>query len=1673
MARTYQPPTHNQSLPEDGVAIIGMSCLFPGAKDLEAYWENILNKFDAVSEPPAEAWDPDIYYDPELTDSDKVYCQRGGYLGSLVSFSPLAYGVPPMSVGGEPDQWLALKLAHDAMHDAGCDDLPEEIRHRTAVVLGKGTYLNGGNATAIQRTLIVGQTIELIRKLNPEIDDARIELLREEMKRILPPMTAETVPGLIPNIIVGRIANRLDLMGPTYTVDAACASSLIAIQLAMRDLLSGECDLALAGGSQVWMPVAALNVFCRLGALSHDQQIRPFDKDANGTLLGEGIGMVVLKRLADAERDGDRIYAVLRGVGVASDGRGVSVMAPRIDGEIMALRRAYEDAGVSPDTIGLVEAHGTATAVGDVVEVQALTQVFGTRNGGLPRVALGTVKSMISHTIPAAGVAGIIKTAMALHQKVLPPTLHVREPNPKLELEKTPFYLNTEPRPWIHGALEPRRAGVNAFGFGGINAHAVLEEFRPTENRESEIRHLPRWDSEIFLLGGATKEAIREQAVRLAEQVRRLSDQPEGPVALVDLAYTVNCDFDADSSALRLAVVASSYEDLLAKLDRAATRLADPGCRRIKDVSGIFFFAELLGRAGKVALLFPGEGAQYQNMLADLCLHFPEVREVFDRYDRIFHDHPRGDVPSDYIFPRPAFDDETRRYNLDRLMQMDLAIEAVQAANQAMFALLQRLGLRGDACVGHSSGEYSAATAAGVFDVDSDERFIALGRALYDYYASAKSHDGVPRATLLAIAAPREQVEAIAKEAGGDIYLAVENCPHQAVLIGEPAAAERARALVERQGLIYEQLAYDRAVHTPLFEPFTADLRRLYEQVPVRPATMPLYSCATTKRYPDDPADIREIFLRHWSRPVEFQRTIEALYDEGCRVFIEVGPRGNLSAFVEDILRGRPSCVIPANVMRRSGITQLNHLVGMLAAHGVDLDLDYLYSRRNAQRLSLGATDDKPRRFDDMLLSSSWPMIRLSDEIVAAVRPTEPVTHVHNSVATPGAESVVEAPSPAVETVHRHDVAEYEEIGTWQASTPESALVAQQPVAYGDDAAAFLTGHLSVMEEFLTTQQEIMHAFLSGMSDQTHSESNHAEPQQQMHDPSDAGADAVFPLLGQVVFHEPGRTLVAERVFDVRHDRYLLDHTFGRDISRTEPTLAGLAIMPLTMSLEIIAEAAACLLPGLQVVGMQDVFASRWLAWDEEPQTLRVTASRVADGEGHACVHVALYNLSEPLAGAGDAMSAVVEAMVVLAPSMPAGGAPSIAPPVDARPSRWTPDRLYQDVMFHGPTWQGVSSIDQTGDRGIVATLTVHPTAGFFADPTPVQFVLDPVMLDAAGQAIGFWTTEHLPNANVIFPYRLRSLEIYRATPPAGTPVRCVAQIELHGEQVVRSDIELVLPDGQVWMRLVGWEDKRFDVPAHLHDLILSRGGTVSSSVPSLIGAAASPVRCRIVDTRVGGDRAFWVRVWSQRILSCAERHRFAELRLPDNRRLEWLGARSAAKEVIVELVRERAGIDLLPADIEIVTGPDGQPIVTGVCVEALGAAPLVSFSHTDGVAAAVVATADQMQAVGFDIEFVKDRQAGFDEIAFTDHERALVSTVSPEHSAEWLLRCWCAKEAVGKAFGTGMDGGPRSLAIVAIDPSAGWVDVQSVRSHTVLSAQTHRVDSLVSALAVVTRGSP
>ncbi|MCU1609066.1 MAG: pksJ, partial [Pseudonocardiales bacterium] len=467
------------------IAIVGMAGVFPKAPDVAAFWENILAKVDAVTDAPP-LWGADLVYDPASSASNRIYTKRGGFISDLSHFNPLTYGIPPRSVeGSDPEHFIALRIAHEALADAGYLDRPFN-RERTGVILGRSTVGNRSTAAVFQHGLVIDQTIRLLATLHPEYSADELERIDRELRADLPPFNAETAPGLVPSVMCGRIANRLDLMGPAYTVDAACASSLLAVELAIADLASGKMDMALAGGVQTSTTFMIGMIFCQLGALSRRGNVGSFSPDADGTLLGEGAGILVLKRREDAERDNDRIYALLKAVGMASDGRAVGMLAPRVEGEELAMRRAYELAGISPQTVSLVEGHGTGTLVGDAIELEGLGRIFGADVGGdhpagndpgdhaQPWCALGSVKSMIGHPIPAAGAAGLIKTALALYHKVLPPTLHADAGNPKLE--STPFYLNSETRPWIHSGPEPRRAAVSAFGFGGINAHAILEE---------------------------------------------------------------------------------------------------------------------------------------------------------------------------------------------------------------------------------------------------------------------------------------------------------------------------------------------------------------------------------------------------------------------------------------------------------------------------------------------------------------------------------------------------------------------------------------------------------------------------------------------------------------------------------------------------------------------------------------------------------------------------------------------------------------------------------------------------------------------------------------------------------------------------------------------------------------------------------------------------------------------------------------------------------------------------------------------------------------------------------------------------------------------------------------------------------------------------------------------
>ncbi|HTJ43577.1 MAG TPA: beta-ketoacyl synthase N-terminal-like domain-containing protein, partial [Kofleriaceae bacterium] len=450
------------------VAIVGMAAVFPGAADLDAYWRNLERGHDAITDVPASRWDP-VYFDPDARAADRFYCRRGGFIDDVAAIDPIAFGLMPKAAeGAEPDQLLALHVAAAALHDAGAG--ARAGGDRTGVILGRGGYLTPGMARLSQRVRTPQQLVTTLRELVPELDDDTLERVRAAFAaKASAELGPEAAIGLVPNLAASRVANRLDLRGPAYTVDAACASALVAVDQACRELSSRRSDRMIAGGVHVCHDVTFWSVFTQLGALSRAQAIRPFDRRADGILIGEGAGVVVLERLDDALRNGRRIYAVIRGAGVSSDGREASAMRPRLEGQLAALGDAWREAALDPSTVGMIEAHGTGTPTGDEVELRALAQHFGAASSG-PRAVLGSVKSMIGHAMPAAGAAGLIKAALAVHHGVALPTLHCEAPH--ADLEKTRFRVIDRAEPW--GEL-PRRAGVSAFGFGGINAHLVVD----------------------------------------------------------------------------------------------------------------------------------------------------------------------------------------------------------------------------------------------------------------------------------------------------------------------------------------------------------------------------------------------------------------------------------------------------------------------------------------------------------------------------------------------------------------------------------------------------------------------------------------------------------------------------------------------------------------------------------------------------------------------------------------------------------------------------------------------------------------------------------------------------------------------------------------------------------------------------------------------------------------------------------------------------------------------------------------------------------------------------------------------------------------------------------------------------------------------------------------------
>jgi acyl transferase domain-containing protein len=932
------------------IAIVGAGAVLPDAPNVAAFWENVKNGRYSVSEVDPKRWDPALYYDPDPAARDKTYSKIGGWVREY-TWEPVKWRLPlpPRVVDGmDGAQKWVIACTVEALEDYGYPNRPLDA-NRTAVILG--------NAMAGERHYLTALRVyfrEYARELSATgtfaalPDNLRAQITRELHDRIstdLPEITEDTMPGELANCLAGRIANLFNFRGPNYVCDAACASAMAAISSAIEGLVEKDFDAVITGGVDRNMGASTFVKFCKIGALSATGT-RPYAEGADGFVMGEGAAIFLLKRLADAERDGDKIYAVLRGIGGSSDGKGKGITAPNPVGQKLAIERGWQNAGLSPATATYIEGHGTSTRVGDVVELQSAADVLSEYRMPLHSVAVGSVKSNFGHLKGAAGAAGLLKTALALRDKVLPPSLHCEHPNPEIDFAHSPLYVNTELRPWAVPPDGVRRAGLSAFGFGGTNFHAVLEEYIPHRLNENGKRsvaagQMPRETAGTIMTAIETptispsslKAPFRGALVTGANSGSELA----GRLHVIEKEARAGCvptptppnetDLRAPE---RVVIDYANASELAEKAASAIKALAanQPGVWKALRAQGIF---RGRGPAPKIAFLYPGQGSQYVNMLKPLLKTEPIIAETFAEADRVMTPI-LGKSLTEFIFV-DSEDAEAVAAAEEALRQTAITQPAVLAADLALTRLLAAYGIKPDFAMGHSLGEYGALVAAGALPfADALEAVSARGREMTRFSPPDKG-------LMAAVFAPLEEIERILKSISGYVVIANINSEHQSVIGGASKAVQEAIEALQKAGYEASLLSVSHAFHTSIVGSASEPLRRVLERLHLEAPHVPIVANVDGGFYPtgsDAVPKMLDILAQQVASPVQFIQGLRTLYDAGARMFVEVGPKKALQGFAEDVLGGHGDVTsVFTNHPKFGDILALNHALCALYAAGL------------------------------------------------------------------------------------------------------------------------------------------------------------------------------------------------------------------------------------------------------------------------------------------------------------------------------------------------------------------------------------------------------------------------------------------------------------------------------------------------------------------------------------------------------------------------------------------------------------------------------------------------------------------------------------------------------------------------------------------------------------------
>ncbi len=899
------------------IAIIGISSIFPGSPKVADFWRHICAGTDLLTDTPSSHWLKEDYCNPDYRYT--VPHARGGYVPEM-DFDPVAFRIPPNQLEStDTVQLLALLATKELVDGLNCLHNGKVSPEDVSCILGVAgsPELLGQMSAKIQR----GNWLYALRGAG--IAESVAQKICDRIEDTYSEWTENTFPGLLTNVVSGRITNHFDFGGTNCTLDAACASSLAAITMAIQELQLGNCRLVISGGADALNDPGMYMCFTRTYALSPSGDCRPFDKNGDGTVLGEGLGFVALKRLEDAEADGDSIYAVIKGYGSSSDGRSKSVYAPRSSGQALAIRRAYQKAGYDLDTVELIEAHGTATSAGDLAEYEGLKQAF--QESGRQDTqwcALGSVKSQIGHTKSTAGAASLIKAALALHHKILPTTIKVTEPNPKLDFTNGPLYLNTETRPWINNGKHPRRAGLSSLGFGGTNFHVTLEEYT---GPSATPPYLPQDATSLLLFSSDSTSNLKLAVVDIREQLEKCS--------LIAVAKYSQQNFRADADQ-RLAIVASDKNKAVDLINRAEQRLSDDD--PAWNIPGSIYFSSRK-REGKLAFLFPGQGSQYLNMGSELLNAFPQAHRAWEEANAFLEESLQATV-----FPVPVFTKEDKDQQVLQLRQTDLAQPALGATSLAFLTLLKTLGLKPDLVAGHSYGELVALHVAGVISSPQELMQVSARRGAFMVKQAANAE---VTGTMCVVFASSETMDILLSEMENPlVVIANDNSPKQVVIAGPVADIIEAEQLLDARDIKYRRLPVSAAFHTPQVAGAEKDFAAYLDTITWHQAQIPVYSNKTSEVYPEDTAEQKALLANQLASPVRFREMIKTLVEDGVTTLVEVGPGNALTGLARDCLNGNHVHTIAMDNKKQSSHNTFWNLLGQLSVIGYELNFANLWT---------------------------------------------------------------------------------------------------------------------------------------------------------------------------------------------------------------------------------------------------------------------------------------------------------------------------------------------------------------------------------------------------------------------------------------------------------------------------------------------------------------------------------------------------------------------------------------------------------------------------------------------------------------------------------------------------------------------------------------------------------